>query len=615
MICSISFSEPLTISPYHQKLWQRLLHSDNNQIPNLYSNSKSLSEIDDEKFFITADGQNEPDKEFIENQNRVNEPDYRCKFPARYIFFKYLLPNNKKVVDYEISEDEFKDCKELYQWINDLDPSSLSLIFPSAYINNPASAFGHTFLRINERSNNPLLGYGVSYGAETGDDGGLLFGFKGLTGLYRGFYTFSPYYKHLDLYSNLESRDIIEYKLSFSKEETFFLSLHLWELQNINTDYYFFDENCSYHILSLINILRPESDLINNFFFRTFPAETIRLVYDEGLIEEAKLRPSLTKKVLAWENTQPEISDKVKEIIERESDSSSDQETLSKLHSVSNVSFLTGFIDYVTYLKISNKIDSKKADKINFDSLKLLNKGNQELNSNIANNISKSSYYGVQNLNNRLGINYNFRVSNNKADNNLELSFRPAYQDLLDISAEGSDLNTLTFMTPHLFIGEDIKLDKFTLLNIKSYSKRSELIKPISWELLLENSRDISANFTRSNEASLGAGYTNQISDHNFIVNMFGLQNRFNDDILYNYLLTAYYRFLVVHEINDNFRVNLENQLEKSIVNEDKIFSTSSLSFSYNLNRNEKNEQNIFNSMKYNSNGELEFKIGILLYY
>ena len=81
MICSISFSEPLTISPYHQKLWQRLLHSDNNQIQNLYSNSKSLSEIDDEKFFITADGQSEPDKEFIENQNRVNEPDYRCKYP------------------------------------------------------------------------------------------------------------------------------------------------------------------------------------------------------------------------------------------------------------------------------------------------------------------------------------------------------------------------------------------------------------------------------------------------------------------------------------------------------------------------------------------------------
>jgi hypothetical protein len=76
---------------------------------------------------------------------------------------------------------------------------------------------------------------------------------------------------------------------------------HIWELQHINSWYYFFDENCSYHMLWLTEIARPGIHLRDHFFYYVIPPETVRAFEDESLVGEKHFRPSKRTKLLAYE--------------------------------------------------------------------------------------------------------------------------------------------------------------------------------------------------------------------------------------------------------------------------------------------------------------------------
>ena len=65
-----------------------------------------------------------------------------------------------------------------------------------------------------------------------------------------------PYYMKVRIYNDVEWRDMWEYELDFKEEELSRLLDHLWELGGIYFKYYFFQENCSYHLLSLLEIVQ-----------------------------------------------------------------------------------------------------------------------------------------------------------------------------------------------------------------------------------------------------------------------------------------------------------------------------------------------------------------------
>ena len=74
---------------------------------------------------------------------------------------------------------------------------------------------------------------------------GFSFALKGLTGLYPGTLSSSPYYAKVREYSDMESRDVWEYRLNLTPDETRQLLRHAWEIGATRFDYWFFDENCS----------------------------------------------------------------------------------------------------------------------------------------------------------------------------------------------------------------------------------------------------------------------------------------------------------------------------------------------------------------------------------
>ena len=118
-------------------------------------------------------------------------------------------------------------------WRAAVDAKQLTLVFASAYLNNPGSMYGHTLLRVDAADQDErtrLLAYTISFAADTNETNGLVFAVKGLLGGYAGVYSMLPYYVKVREYGDLENRDLWEYELDFSAEEIERVLRHAWEL-------------------------------------------------------------------------------------------------------------------------------------------------------------------------------------------------------------------------------------------------------------------------------------------------------------------------------------------------------------------------------------------------
>ncbi|HEX3644325.1 MAG TPA: DUF4105 domain-containing protein, partial [Vicinamibacterales bacterium] len=211
----------------------------------------------------------------------------QCLFPARYAWIKEQL-----------GAAAFTDqtCPLLDTWRTGISAEAATLIYATAYLNSPASMYGHTFLRLQRATGegNPLLDYAVNFAADADTTNGMVYAIAGLTGGFQGHFYVVPYYVKVQEYSNMESRDLWEYELALTREQIERLVLHAWETRSTYFDYFFLDENCSYQLLTLLEVADPTLHLIDDFGGRVVPADTIRVVIDQpGLVRRIGSRPSL----------------------------------------------------------------------------------------------------------------------------------------------------------------------------------------------------------------------------------------------------------------------------------------------------------------------------------
>jgi hypothetical protein len=255
------------------------------------------SEEDDEGFFMSTQGKHDPQAELDATIVQFFSPDpvgrskqpAQCAFTARYHWLRERLR-------FDDNRLPPLSCDRFDRWRAELNPQGVSLIFPAAFMNNPASMFGHTFLRIDQKGQTEqtrVLAYTIDYAADVPPDAGLEYAFKGLFGGYRGFFSTPPYYVKVRAYRDIENRDMWEYQLNLTASQIDRLVMHAWEMGNAYFDYFFFKENCSYHILSLLEYANPDLHLRDRFHLWTIPAETVRAITDyPGLVGAATYRPS-----------------------------------------------------------------------------------------------------------------------------------------------------------------------------------------------------------------------------------------------------------------------------------------------------------------------------------
>ena len=111
-------------------------------------------------------------------------------------------------------------CERFERWFADFEAQSITLIFPSAFLNNPASMFGHTLLRVDQRGQTDstrILAYTINYAADVPPDAGMAYPIRGIFGWYSGYFSTIPYYLKVQEYRDIENRDIWEYRLNFTE--------------------------------------------------------------------------------------------------------------------------------------------------------------------------------------------------------------------------------------------------------------------------------------------------------------------------------------------------------------------------------------------------------------
>ena len=213
----------------------------------------------------------------------------QCRFPARYAWLAAEL-------GFDQGRMPRPQCRRYRDWRSALDAKQLTLVFASAYLDNPGSMYGHTLLRVDAADQDErtrLLAYSISFAAATNETNGLIFAVKGLFGGYPGVFAMLPYYVKVREYSDLENRDLWEYELDLSPEELERVLRHAWELLPAYFEYYFFDENCSYHLLALLQVARPDLELTAPFRLWALPVDTVRALTDQlGLVKRIVYRPA-----------------------------------------------------------------------------------------------------------------------------------------------------------------------------------------------------------------------------------------------------------------------------------------------------------------------------------
>lgn len=456
---------------YNDRYWHILLHYKKGLF-----GIKSL--VDDPAFFLAKNGKSDPQAEleatiaaFFQDPKTDSKDHPVCKFIGRFRWLKEKLsidPTRLSVCE----------CETFDKVMADIKPAAATVIFPTYYMNSPASMFGHTLINIETESRSTLLNPAINYSAITTETNGLLFAVKGLFGYYKGYYSIEPYYQKIQEYSDINQRDIWEYPLSLEKDEVMRLMLHLWELKDVYADYYFFDENCSYNLLFLLEAARPSLRLTEKFPLWALPIDTIRAVKNEHLIENVIYRPSKAAKIqhkisLLSKEDRKTALDIIHGRIEPQAFPESALETQEKIRIIDLA------IDYIQYRYAKKGMEKTDYQQILLKNLTARSKlGQSEENYEVHPPPRPDESHETA----------RFSIGGGVKDGQAfgEISIRPVFCDLTDSDYSPTHGTQIQFANTRLrFYSEDKKivLENLDLIDIMSVSPRDAFFKPYSWKV------------------------------------------------------------------------------------------------------------------------------------
>lgn len=469
------------------RYWHLLLHM-----------TDGVSEVDDPAFFLAENGKTDADAELnatitaLYRESRLDDNATGCRFPARRHWLKEMLALQGLPV---------LQCREYETLVERMDPQSVTLVFSSAHINSPASMFGHTFLRIDSSYESKMLSYAVNYaaGADPDKENGIVFAVKGLIGGYPGFYSLLPYYEKLKEYRDTEQRDVWEYDLDFTHDEVMAMVRHIWELKGVYNWYFFFDENCSYNMLWLMEVARPDADLRGHFTYHVIPMETVHAAEEEHLVRARHYRPSKRTVLLAYEAVlDAGAESEVKAVVEgrldprnvSEENPQSEQRrryTLEAAAELAQYRLIQGEMDKQTYLKRSHAILSARAALGKGEKVPVAQPANPDEGHRATRAEAGTGW--------RDGIPLQ------------TVGIRPAYHDIGDSDIgflEGTQIEFLDLVARYDYRGPAV--EKATLISIESIAPVSAFFKPFSWRMHAGWDQSF---YTRKTtfSAAVGAGY------------------------------------------------------------------------------------------------------------
>lgn len=510
--------------------WHKLLH----YRPNLLG--KMVSEVDSKDFFVSKDGKNSPEAElekFIELLNSDKAQTYVCKFPLRYKWLKETIMN-----DWSFTT---KSCAIYNSFVGKLEAKNLSLVFSSFYINNPGSTFGHTFLRVSRYKDfrqNELLDYAINFAAQSSKDNVVLYMMKGLAGYYPGKFAVVPYYYKIREYNDHEFRDIWDYDLGLNQEQINRVVDHIWEMGEVYFDYFYFTENCSYHILGLLNVAYDDVDILSGLSpIYVLPIDTVKEMKKLSLIKDRKVRVSAYGKLL--KETEGYTTDKLNLVKEIANNPALAKDITEKYEVKEGADLLDASISALDYLKAEKVLLNDKKTTEEREELLVLRAENPHISEELKFDSKKMNAPDDAHDSSRLGI---FAGDRYQQGTFTGLEWRAAQHDLLD-PHQGHLKNSqvvmfdirLRYQTID-FDSQKFILDRFRMIDLKKYQASDFWNSSVSFDLAIgfDQRKDCQSKDCLDPILTFGAG-----SSVAFI-----------DDYVLSFLLGGSYAYDQVYENN-----------------------------------------------------------------
>ncbi|TGN40535.1 Lnb N-terminal periplasmic domain-containing protein [Marinobacter confluentis] len=471
-----AFATPLpdTGDLHQHPAWLTLVHYQPDRFSSGYT-----GQADDDDFFLSPRGKTSPEAELKATLEAITQPgggdDHaRCRFPARDQWLRQQLDLPQQPAD----------CPAYDQWMEELNTETVTLVFAASYLNSPSSMFGHTFLRLDppreDDETNLILANTISYAADAAaHDSEILFAYKGIFGGYPGITSIQPYYEKIRLYSDIEHRDLWEYQLNLTQPEVDMMLAHTWEIRDRNFDYYFFDENCAYRLLALIDVARPGTDLLSEVSTHAIPSDTVRWVVDRNLVADVTYRPSAATKVNHSIESLPDDHQTLAAAIAN-GYVDADAPEVKTLNDEERARVLDTTYDYVRYQSEADGWPREHAAPLSHDLLRERSRirgvdaqeGPQEpeIRDDQGHDTFRASLSGG-----RLG-----------ERNFTELTLRPAYHDILDPPAGyrgGAQLQFLRLDARLYTDNDELQIEQLTGVEIRSLSPRNQFFSPLSWQV------------------------------------------------------------------------------------------------------------------------------------
>ncbi|WP_322001432.1 DUF4105 domain-containing protein [Marinobacter alexandrii] len=471
---ALADTSPTTQDLYLDPAWLTLMHY---QQDTLGGGFTSLA--DDPDFFLSDQGKQAPERELEATLSAIQQPGSggghaQCRFPARTTWLQGQLDLSLPAVD----------CPAYEAWTETLNTETVTLVFAASYLNSPSSMFGHTFLRLDppqdDDETNLLLANTISYAADAAaHDSEILFAYKGIFGGYPGITSVQPYYEKIRLYSDIEHRDLWEYRLNLTQAEVDLLIAHAWEIRDHNFDYYFFDENCAYRLLALIDVARPGTHLLDEVSTHAIPSDTVRWVVDKDLVSEVYYRPSAATSVAYSLESLPEEQQTLAAAIANGYVDPESQE-IQQLAPKQQAHILDATYDYVRYQSEADGWPREVAAPLSHNLLMARSDIDEapapqsppqpEIRDDQGHNTFRGSISSGQLAHREF----------------TELTLRPAYHDVLDPPAgyrPGAQLQFLRLDARYYTDNDELQLEQLIGVEIRSLSPRDQFFSPLSWQV------------------------------------------------------------------------------------------------------------------------------------
>ena len=261
------------------------------------------SEVAAPEFFLAPGGRGDPAAELRATLQAFTRPidpadvdaHPLCRFPARRAWLEHRLPLAERLPQ--------PSCPALSEYLQQIGTPEIGLVYAASSLSHPASAFGHTFLRLrpNGKQRGTVAGgLAADFVADTDTDNPVLYAFKGLSGQFRGRFHLRAFESKRYEYAEEATRDLWEYQLELRPEEIELLVLHLWELTWAHIDYFYLTDNCSYQVLAALDAAAPRLHLVERAKQVVIPGDTVQALFAvPGLVGGITHYPSAATRRLA----------------------------------------------------------------------------------------------------------------------------------------------------------------------------------------------------------------------------------------------------------------------------------------------------------------------------